>query len=84
MKIKIQIFEGQRWDNEWIEGQLIIVQGKPCIIPIDNNLTGHPFENCLQWDGHHLQQEVDSPLWVKSSTVSLVREEDIEIKYENI
>ena len=48
MKIKIQIFEGQRWDNEWIQAQLIIVQGKPCIIPIDNHLTGHPFESCLQ------------------------------------
>lgn len=28
MKIKIQIFGGQRWDNEWIEGQLVIVQSK--------------------------------------------------------
>jgi hypothetical protein len=80
MKIKIQIFGAQRWNNEWIEGQLVIVQGKPCIIPIDNHLPGHSFENCLQWDGHHLQQEVDSPLWVKSSSVTFVREEEIEIE----
>jgi len=79
MKIKIQIFKGQRCNNEWIEGQLIIVQGTPCIIPLDNHLPGLPFDNCLQWDGHHLQQDVDAPLWVKSSTITFVREEEIEI-----
>ena len=78
MKIKVQIFKAQRWNDEWIEGQLIIVQGTPCIIPLSNHLPGLPYDNCLEWDGHHLQQDVDSPLWVKSSSVTLVREEEIE------
>lgn len=80
MKIKIQIFKGQRWNDEWVEGQLIIVQGTPCIIPLDNHLPDFPFGNCLEWDGHHLHQDVDVPLWVKSSSVVLVKEEEIEIQ----
>ena len=79
MKIKVQIFKGQKWNDKWIEGQLIIVQGTPCIIPLDNHLPGLPFDNCLQWDGHHLQQEVDAPLWVRPETVEFVREEEIEV-----
>ena len=79
MKIQVQIFKAQRWNNEFIEGQLLIVQGTPCIIPLDNHLPGHPFENCIEWDGHHLQQEVDAPLWVKADSVELVGETEIEI-----
>lgn len=79
MKVQVQIFKGQRWNDEFIEGQLLIVQGTPCIIPLDNHLPGHPFENCLEWDGHHLSQDVDVPLWVKADSVEFVRNEEIEI-----
>lgn len=79
MKIKIQIFKAKRWSNDWIEGQLIIVQGTPCIIPLNNHLPGHDFENCLEWDGHHLRQDVDAPLWVDPETVEYVRDEEMEI-----
>jgi hypothetical protein len=80
MKVSIKIFKGQRWNDEFVEGQLLIVQGIPCIIPLDNHIPGHPFENCIEWDGHHLRQEVDSPLWVKADSVEFVRTIKMEIQ----
>lgn len=80
MKVQVQIFKAQRWNDEFIEGQLLIVQDTPCIIPLDNHLPGHAFENCIEWDGHHIHQEVDVPLWVKADSVEFVRMEEIEIQ----
>jgi len=80
MKTKIQIFKAKRWNKEWIEGQLIIVQGTPVIIPLDNHIPGSPFDNCLEWDGHHLRQDVDTPLWVDPETVEYVRDEEMEME----
>lgn len=80
MTVPVQIFKGRRWNGEFIEGQLIIVQDTPCIIPLDNHLPGHPLENCIEWDGHHLHQHVDVPLWVKADSVEFVRTVEMEIQ----
>lgn len=78
MKVKIKIFKGERW-NGVIEGQLLVINGTPCIIPVSNHLPSLPFDDCLTFDGHHITQEADTPLWVRPETVEFVREEEIEI-----
>lgn len=79
MKVKVQIFKGKRWDGTFVEGQLIVVMGNAVIIPIDNHLQNLPWDNCLEWDGHHLRQGVDTPLWVDADSIELVGETEIEI-----
>lgn len=78
-KVKIQIFKGERFNGP-VEGQLLIIDGTPCIIPIENHLPNLPFDDCLEFDGHHIRQEVDSPLWVNADSVQFVREEEVEIE----
>lgn len=78
-KVKIQIFKGERFNGP-VEGQLLIIDGTPCIIPIENHLPNLPFDDCLEFDGHHITQEVDSPLWVNADSVQFVREEEVEIE----
>lgn len=80
MTVQVQIFKGRRWDGEFIEGQLIVVFNTPAIIPLSNHLPGNQFDNCLKWDGHHLCQDVDSPLWVDADSVEFVRTEELEIQ----
>jgi hypothetical protein len=58
MKIKIKIFKGERW-NGVIEGQLLVINETPCIIPVSNHLPSLPFDDCLTFDGHHITQEAD-------------------------
>lgn len=77
-KVKIQIFKGERFNGP-VEGQLLIIDGTPCIIPIENHLP-NSFDDCLEFDGHHITQEVDSPLWVNADSVQFVREEEVEIE----
>lgn len=77
-KVKIQIFRGERFNGP-VEGQLLVIDGTPCIIPVDNHLPSLPFDDCLTFDGHHITQEADSPLWVTPESVEFVREEEIEI-----
>lgn len=80
MKVQVQIFKGRRWNGEFIEGQLLVVSNTPAIIPLSNHLPGNQFENCLEWDGHHLRQDVDSPLWVDADSVEFVRTVEMEIQ----
>lgn len=79
-KVQVQIFKAKRWNGEFIEGQLLIVGRTPCIIPLSNHLPGNQFDNCLEWDGHHLIQDVDAPLWVDADSVEFVRTEEMEIQ----
>lgn len=78
-KVTIKIFRGERFSGP-VEGQLLVIDGTPCIIPVENRLPSLPFEDCLTFDGHHIRQEIDSPLWVKPESVEFVREEEIEIE----
>lgn len=77
-KVNIKIFRGERF-NSPVEGQLLVIDGRPCIIPVENHLPHIKFDKCLTFDGHHIRQEVDSPLWVDADTVEYVKEEEIEI-----
>ena len=79
-KVTVKIFRGKRW-NGTVEGQLLVIDGTPCIIPVDNHLPSLPFDDCLTFDGHHITQEVDSPLWVDAESVEFVREEEIELTF---
>lgn len=76
-KVKIKIFRGERF-NSPVEGQLLVIDGTPCIIPMENHLP-NSLDDCLEFDGHHIRQEVDSPLWVDADSVEFVREEEVEI-----
>lgn len=78
-KVTIKIFRGERFNGP-VEGQLLVIDGTPCIIPVENHLPSLPFDDCLTFDGHHITQEVDSPLWVRPESVEFVREEEIEIE----
>lgn len=55
------------------------MSGTAAIIPLDNRLQSLPWDNCLEWDGHHLRQGVDTPLWVDADSIELVGETEIEI-----
>lgn len=79
MKVKIKIFRGERY-NGFVEGQLLVIDKTPCIVPVENRLPSLPFDKCLVFDGHHITQDADTPLWVKSESVEFVREEEIEIE----
>lgn len=78
-KVTIKIFRGERFNGP-VEGQLLVIDKTPCIIPVCNFLPNNEFDDCLTFDGHHITQEIDSPLWVRPETVEFVREEEIEIE----
>lgn len=77
-KVKIQIFKGELF-NSPVEGQLLIIDGSPCIIPVENRLP-NSFDDRLEFDGHHISREVDSPLWVNADSVQFVMEEEVVIE----
>ena len=82
MKITIKLYTAENWTGETIEGQLLVIGGTPCIIPVENHLPNYPdYMTCLEFDGHHLRQgEYDGPLWVDAKTVKFSREIEVEIE----
>lgn len=78
MNIEIKIFKGKTFSGSEVEGQLLIVENHCCIIPIENHYN-NDYEPILEFDGHHLRQNIDKPIWVDKESVEFVRNETINI-----
>ena len=77
-EILINIYRAEHCIHGMVEGQLLVADGYPCIIPLDNAYDG---DSVLEFDGHHLTQgRYDGPLWVNADTVEFVRTETIKIE----
>lgn len=65
MEITINIYKAEHCTQGIVEGQLLVVDGTPCIIPVQNEFPHYTGYSVLELDGHHLRQgDYDGPLWV--------------------
>lgn len=82
MKISIKLYTAEHCSQGTVEGQLLIISGCPCIIPVENHFPNYPdYMTCLDFDGHHIHHgEYDGPLWVDAKTVKFSREVEVEIE----
>ena len=64
VKIKVPMFKGVDIFGEVVRGQLLVIDDTACIIPINEKLEGHRYKDYMGFDGHHIVQEHDSPLWI--------------------
>ena len=80
VKIKIPLFKGINIFGREVTGQILVINGTACIVPLNEEVEGHVTHSYMSFDGHHICQDEDNALWIRDpSTIEPAGEVEVEV-----
>lgn len=76
MKMKVPIYKAKNYVGDLVIGQLLVIENTPVIIRFKEQFE----DPDLCFDGHHISQYYDSPLWVQPDSVEFLFEKEVEVR----